>query len=112
LTERLVAHTFLRGGISIGNLLLGGAGTLGVSVFDNRTGQELILSNWHVLCESDTCRAGEPIIQPGAFDNGTQADLVAHLSPTASIMSLVSTDFTTRACEDFSTRSVTSRRDA
>jgi len=79
LEERLVAHTFLRGGISIGNLLVGGSGTLGVSVFDNRTGQEMLLSNWHVLCFSDTCQAGEPIIQPGAFDNGTEADLVAEL---------------------------------
>jgi len=79
LAERVVAHTFLRGGISIGNLLLGGAGTLGVSVFDNRTGQEMLLSNWHVLCGSDTCQAREPIIQPGAFDNGTQTDLVAEL---------------------------------
>jgi hypothetical protein len=79
LEERLIAHTFLRGGISIGNLLVGGSGTLGVSVFDNKTGQEMILSNWHVLCFSDTCAAGEPIIQPGAFDNGTQADLVAEL---------------------------------
>lgn len=79
LEERLVAHTFLRGGLSIGNLLVGGAGTLGVSVFDNKTGQEMILSNWHVLCFSDSCQAGEPIIQPGAFDNGTQADLVAEL---------------------------------
>jgi hypothetical protein len=79
LEDRLVAHTFLRGGISIGNLLLGGSGTLGVSVFDNRTGQEMLLSNWHVLCGSDTCQAREPIIQPGAFDNGTEADLVAEL---------------------------------
>lgn len=79
LEERVVAHTFLRGGISIGNLLLGGAGTLGVSVFDNRTGQEMLLSNWHVLCGSDTCQPREPIIQPGAFDNGAQADLVAEL---------------------------------
>ena len=77
--SRLEAHTFLVGGISVGNLILGGAGTLGVSVFDNRTGQELFLSNWHVLCGSFTCAAGELIIQPGAFDGGTQADLVAHL---------------------------------
>jgi hypothetical protein len=79
LEERVVSHIFLRGGISIGNLLVGGSGTLGVSVFDNRTGQEMILSNWHVLCFSDTCQAGEPIIQPGAFDKGTEADLVAEL---------------------------------
>ena len=79
LEERLVAHTFLRGGISLGNLLVGGAGTLGVSVFDNKTGQDMILSNWHVLCFSDTCQTGEPVIQPGAFDNGTEADLIAEL---------------------------------
>jgi hypothetical protein len=76
---RREANTFLVGGISVGNLLVGGAGTLGISVFDNRTGQELFLSNWHVLCFSLTCAAGEPIIQPGVFDGGTQADLVAHL---------------------------------
>lgn len=80
LADRLRAHTFLVGGISIGNLLVGGSGTLGVSVFDNRTGQEMILSNWHVLCFSDTCQPGEPIIQPGAFDAGTASDLVAQLA--------------------------------
>jgi hypothetical protein len=52
-------HNFLVGGISIGNLLVGGSGTLGVLVFDNRTGQEMLLSNWHVLCFSDTCQAGD-----------------------------------------------------
>jgi len=72
-------HTFLLGGISIGNLLLGGSGTLGVSVFDNRTGQELLLSNWHVLCGSDQCQIGEPIIQPGGGDVGTANDVVARL---------------------------------
>jgi hypothetical protein len=75
-------HTFLLGGISIGNLLLGGSGTLGVSVFDNRTGQEMLLSNWHVLCGSDHCQVGEPIIQPGTGggDIGTASDVVARLS--------------------------------
>jgi hypothetical protein len=75
-------HTFLVGGISIGNLLLGGSGTLGVSVFDNRTGQEMLLSNWHVLCGTDHCQAGEQIIQPGTGggDIGTPSDVVARLS--------------------------------
>lgn len=77
--DRLSANTFLVGGISIGNLIVGGSGTLGVSVFDNRTGQELFLSNWHVLCFSFTCQSGEPIAQPGAFDGGTDADVVAQL---------------------------------
>lgn len=74
-------HNFLIGGVSIGNLLVGGSGTLGVSVFDNRTGQEMLLSNWHVLCFSDTCQVGEPIIQPGqgGGDVGTANDVVAQL---------------------------------
>lgn len=74
-------HHFLVGGISIGNLVIGGSGTLGVSVFDNRTGQEMLLSNWHVLCALDTCQAGEPIIQPGTGggDVGTAGDVVAQL---------------------------------
>ena len=71
-------HNLLVGGISIGHLLVT-AGTLGVLVFDNRTGQEMLLSNWHVFCNSDTCQAGEPIIQPGAFDGGTTNDVVARL---------------------------------
>jgi len=74
-------HNFLVGGISIGNFLVGGSGTLGVSVFDNRTGQEMLLSNWHVLCAREQCQAGEPIIQPGTGggDIGTANDLVARL---------------------------------
>ena len=77
--DRLGANTFLVGGISVGNLIVGGSGTLGVSVFDNRTGQELFLSNWHVLCFSFTCQPGEPIAQPGAFDGGNDTDIVAQL---------------------------------
>lgn len=74
-------HNFLVGGISIGNLIVGGSGTLGVSVFDNRTGQEMLLSNWHVLCSRDACQSGEPIIQPGTGggDVGTAGDVVAQL---------------------------------
>jgi hypothetical protein len=79
LEERRRAQNFLVGGISIGNLLVGGAGTLGVSVFDNRTGQEMILRNWHVLCARDTCQAREPVVQPGEFDGGTANDLAAEL---------------------------------
>jgi hypothetical protein len=81
LEERRLPNTFLRGGISIGNLIVGGSGTLGVSVFDNRTGQEMLLSNWHVLCFSNQCQPGEPIIQPGTGggDGGTANDLVAQL---------------------------------
>ena len=74
-------HNPMTGGISVGNAVLGGSGTLGGSVFDRRTRQDLILSNWHVLCGSLSCAAGEPIIQPGTGggDQGTPADLVGRL---------------------------------
>jgi endonuclease G len=79
--EHRLRHAPMTGGISIGNLVLGGSGTLGGSVFDNRTQRDLMLSNWHVLCGSLTCAAGEPIIQPGTGggDTGTAADVVGRL---------------------------------
>lgn len=80
-TEHRRRHAPMLGGISVGNLGLGGSGTLGGSVFDRRTGRDLILSNWHVICGSLSCAAGERIIQPGTGggDTGTAADLVARL---------------------------------
>ncbi len=76
-------HSQLRGGLSIGNLDLGGSGTLGTSVFDNITGEDMILSNWHVLCGRyfDECQKGEKIIQPGqgGGDSGRAEDVVARL---------------------------------
>lgn len=74
-------HNPMTGGISIGNVVLGGSGTLGGSVFDRRTRQDLILSNWHVLCGRLSCAVGEPIIQPGTGggDPGTPADQVGRL---------------------------------
>jgi hypothetical protein len=75
----------LLGGISIGNVLLGGSGTLGGSLFDNRTQQDMILSNWHVLCGRADCASGEPIIQPGTGggDTGQATDVVGRLLRSA-----------------------------
>lgn len=75
----------LLGGISVGNLSLGGSGTLGVSVFDNVLAEDMILSNWHVLCGSFTCSQGEIIIQPGqgGGDTGGAGDVVATLYRSA-----------------------------
>jgi hypothetical protein len=80
--DHQIRHQLLKGGISIGNLLLGGSGTISASVFDNLSGQQMVLSNWHVLCGRLNCRVGEPIIQPGngGADGGGAADLIARLA--------------------------------
>jgi hypothetical protein len=65
--EHRMHHYPLVGGISIGNLTLGGSGTLGVSVFDNISREDMILSNWHVMCGRVDCSVGESIIQPGTW---------------------------------------------
>lgn len=65
-------------GISIGNPRVT-AGTLGAIVWDRDTCDVLMLSNWHILCGSASCAAGEDIWQPGRFDGGTSSDTVAEL---------------------------------
>ena len=61
------------GGVSIGHYQIT-AGTLGVVVRDNSTGERLILSNNHVLANSNDANPGDPILQPGSADGGTVAD--------------------------------------
>lgn len=56
------------------------AGTFGLLVYDRRTGQPCILSNWHVLAGSSEAQPGDPIIQPGQADGGrTSRDTIARL---------------------------------
>ena len=69
----------LLGGISIGNSILGGSGTLGVSVFDNVLGEDMMLSNWHVLCGRLACASGEPVIQPGSGPGDAAGPVVGTL---------------------------------
>ena len=67
------------GGVSLGHHLVT-AGTLGALVYDRATGEPLLLSNNHVLANSNDAQPGDPIIQPGATDGGLNpSDVVAHL---------------------------------
>lgn len=66
------------GGVSIGHYLIS-AGTLGCLVKKN--GQIYILSNNHVIANSNEAAQGDPILQPGPHDGGSRpADEIATLS--------------------------------
>jgi hypothetical protein len=74
-TER---HRPAPGGVSIGHVDIT-AGTLGCLV--KRGGDVFILSNNHVLANSNAARIGDPILQPGPHDGGTlAADHIADLA--------------------------------
>ena len=65
------------GGVSIGHRDIT-AGTLGCLV--KKDGETFILSNNHVLANSNNATKGDPILQPGPHDGGTLAnDVIAHL---------------------------------
>lgn len=64
------------GGVSIGHVNIS-AGTLGCLV--TRNGEHFILSNNHVLADSNAGVIGDPIVQPGRHDGGTLADQIATL---------------------------------
>jgi len=67
------------GGVSLGHYKVT-AGTLGAVVRDEETGTRLILSNNHVLANSNDATPGDPILQPGTADGGTvEADMIARL---------------------------------
>ena len=66
------------GGVSIGHRDIT-AGTLGCWVKKN--GQFFILSNNHVLANSNAAQIGDPILQPGPYDGGNlPGDHIANLS--------------------------------
>jgi hypothetical protein len=67
------------GGVSIGHYKIT-AGTLGAVVRDRGSNEPLILSNNHVLANSNDAAPGDAILQPGPYDGGDQAnDVIAHL---------------------------------
>lgn len=65
------------GGVSIGHVDIT-AGTLGCLVIKN--GEVHILSNNHVLANSNMAEIGDMILQPGRYDGGVDADVIAKLS--------------------------------
>ena len=65
-----------RPGVSIGHYQIT-AGTLGCLV--KRGDQVYILSNNHVLANSNKAQLGDAILQPGPYDGGTSADQIATL---------------------------------
>lgn len=64
-------------GVSIGHYKIT-AGTFGC-VVRNKDKVRLILSNNHVLANTNEATLGDPIIQPGRVDNGTIQDTIAGL---------------------------------
>lgn len=68
------------GGVSLGHYLIT-AGTLGCIVRDRDTGERFILSNNHVIANSNEAQLEDVILQPGPADGGTNpADVVAKLA--------------------------------
>lgn len=65
------------GGVSIGHQQVS-AGTLGCLV--KRDGQVYILSNNHVIADSNNASIGSNILQPGKYDGGGLVDRIAALS--------------------------------
>ena len=70
------------GGVSIGHEDIT-AGTLGCLVTKN--GETFILSNNHVLANSNSGDIGDAILQPGPHDGGTDADQIGILAEYATI---------------------------
>lgn len=61
------------GGVSIGHYKIT-AGTLGAVVRDRNTNERLILSNNHVLANSNDASPGDDILQPGPVDGGSRTN--------------------------------------
>ena len=67
-------------GYSIGHYAIT-AGTFGCVVRDScNPCRYYILSNNHVLANSNAATLGDPILQPGPYDGGSKADIIAKLA--------------------------------
>jgi hypothetical protein len=76
-------------GLSIGHYQVT-AGTFGAVVRSKENGDRLILSNNHVLANSNAAAQGDPILQPGAADGGeVDGDTLAQLRAFIPIQFLI-----------------------
>lgn len=67
------------GGVSLGHYRIT-AGTFGCLVKDKKSGKVLILSNNHVLANSNKAKKSDPILQPGPYDGGKKPkDIIGYL---------------------------------
>jgi hypothetical protein len=66
-------------GTSIGHYKIT-AGTFGAVVTEDETGYTRILSNNHVLANSNDAEEHDPIYQPGPHDGGTSDDIIGFLA--------------------------------
>lgn len=73
---RTTKHRPAPGGVSIGHPKVT-AGTLGMVIRSSDT--RYILSNNHVLANSNNAQIGDPVYQPGVHDGGGEGDTIAHL---------------------------------
>jgi hypothetical protein len=84
LSERTLKIRPAKPGCSIGHYRVS-AGTFGAVAYDAKTKEPLILSNNHVLANSTNGRdqrsqIGDPIYQPGTYDQGTTDDIIGRLT--------------------------------
>ncbi len=89
LAERTNRQRPAHPGVSIGHYRVT-AGTLGAIVRDRRSGGPLILSNNHVLANITDGRdgraaRGDPVLQPGHYDGGTESDVIGRLERFVSL---------------------------
>ncbi|HEX9655122.1 MAG TPA: hypothetical protein VGA99_15555, partial [bacterium] len=88
-TNRRAARAeVLRGGISISNEYQYTFATLGGLVVDSQSGDDMLLSNWHVLVGRWGVQPGQLIYQPGRLDRGTRVDAIASYTRDAMSVNL------------------------
>jgi hypothetical protein len=78
-TGRGIRYNEIPLGVSIGTAH-STAGTLGAKVIDRHTGDEMILSNWHILANRLDVQSALPVFQPGRLDGGSESDTIATLA--------------------------------